>query len=296
MTKILVAGNRLSAAVDEVRAVCALGVVAWDGLELELAAMLHTVRDVRTALESKGAEGAGLQQTVDSLQHQINPNIWQSAVNMNPVALKATTTDDRMTLARSAIAAARKQIAIYEETKPGVHRQQAIALCTPIRLHLIEAAEAAASVGDRVERFRLAPEVEGLSSDMKMLSGLLSMEPRLSWDPAFAGAFDAENHLRRDVMGLGPIERPYSGTIDPTDAMNIVKNTLSDSQAGKSTASGARFDNPRSAGWRHRYKVSVDTNDSSTHWTNQDTISARRPSLKTPLFFDTLLDFRCRNR
>ncbi len=249
----MIAANRMSAALDEVRALADLRPVEWDHVASELAATLHTVPQVRAELEDKqsglGAEAVALEHALDKLRDRVGNLIWQGALSMRPISLSPTTMDDRMVLARSAIAAARAQISMFQLQKPGEHRDQAIALCAPIRLHLVEASSAAEAVADRGERIKLAPDVEGLASDMKTLGALLSIEPKLQWDQAFAASFDAENHLRAVILGGGQtLPRPYSGTIDPEAAMNLVKGTKPDGTVTPAVAlTSSTFADPQSA-------------------------------------------------
>ena len=150
-------------------------------------------------------------------------------------------TDDQLALARQAILAARTAVQAF-----GAGTAVAIDVFTPIPMHLATAAQTARDISDRRQRRGLVADVEALSGDMDVAAQLLGMEPRYPWHISFAAGFDAENRLR-ESLGLAKRPRPYSGAVDPAEALRQLTQMTSSKDGRDPAAMPPQFQTPVAA-------------------------------------------------
>ncbi|HEY3803646.1 MAG TPA: hypothetical protein VGL61_13615 [Kofleriaceae bacterium] len=239
------AANQMNATLDDIRALAKLQPVDWVTLEPDLASLFSEIQELVTVVvadPSIQSEGIELQKALVELEGEIDPKVVAAARAKTTVPARPMTAGDSMALVRLEIAAARKQVAVFQAAAPGANRDRAAALAEPLHLHLQQAVAASLDVADRGTRIKLTGDVQALSADMSSLAQLLGVEPKLEWSSAFASAFDTENHLR-STIGLEKLARPYTGTIDPVKAAEAVEQMAE----GKAPAASGRFTDPQAA-------------------------------------------------
>jgi hypothetical protein len=226
--------------------------VDFEAVSHEVGGLVVGVKRLEAALASEGlgalkdeldTELVQLARTAEGAGDTGVAKMIRTRVVANPQPVVAVTSSERMELCRQAIAGARQAAATFRRDKPGNDREAAIALCIPIPQQLATATDAALSVTDRSERMKLKSDVEGLSLDLDDVAQLLSMPPKLKWDLVFAQTFDGEEQLRHAIgidknLAKGSVARlrPYSGTIDPDHAIEVVSGVAHGSSTPASSA------------------------------------------------------------
>jgi hypothetical protein len=89
--------------------------------------------------------------------------------------------------------------------------------CAPIASKLAMAGELALGI-EIPQRPALVPTVAATSHKLDALRQMLGMTPKQPWNLAYAQMFDTEASLL-NMFGQSPKHRPYSGTIDPGQAV-----------------------------------------------------------------------------
>jgi hypothetical protein len=219
----------------------------WSRLRVPLANMLLEVHELR--LELLSDQSASLKEHLDGalahLHHMVPEKLWESAAAVTRgVALGVMGEKQHLELARQAIAALTTEVGRFRALKPGSDRAQAIEICAPLPTHCAVAIDAAMAITDRRRRFTLTPDVERASSELDFLASFLVMAPRLTWDRSFAAVFDAENRLRQ-AIGATPRVRPYSGKVDPKEALDQIEHAANGSR--EPDGARLRFTDPTSA-------------------------------------------------
>ena len=239
------AAGRVTAALDDARDLTATEAVDWGATRSALVAVQQVAVDLQQALLPKSTgEAAGLSNALRRFGARVDAGVWGSVGSSGRVEPPSINASDRLELARLAMGEVRSRIAGIG-AKP--EEDAAVTLCAPIHLHLARATDALVQV-PKVQRLQIDPELQALRADMEMLGRVLKMAPRAKWHREFATAFDAEYQLRTYVLGAEPYARPYSGEIDPQDALVNVKQMIADAEQGKSVVpSQTQVSDPQSA-------------------------------------------------
>jgi hypothetical protein len=232
--RIVIAAQRLASACREAVALAAVARVDWAHVEHELAGALVAGHKLGHELQSRqlGGEATELQQGIDQLEGLVDPDTLAGAQAANRAfPYPPVTASEQGELARHAMAAVRIQAGVFVAQRADEDPAKTVLLFEPLLQHLATAADAVGAT-DRTGRKALVPDVEQVSQALDAVAIAMAVEPKLPWHRTYATAFDSENQIRK-ALGRDPRHRPYSGTVDPAKAAELIKGA----------AQGARDEN-----------------------------------------------------
>jgi hypothetical protein len=245
--QLVLTTSEVIAMIREARELGTISKIDWHSVTDELSAAFAAIADLNRSLDGELEPlRPELGSALRSLRALVPEASWKAAGARKGATAKPTSEVERLELARHALAAVREQVARFRAAKPTDDRQQAIALCTPIIGHLGIASDAVTSVADRRQRATLKVDANATSTALDFVAEHLAMAPKLKWDRAFAAAFDAENALRGQ-LGLLARPRPYSGSVDPSQAIEQVKATAEGAPGASPPAADVELESPQQA-------------------------------------------------
>lgn len=247
--KIALAGSEIAGLLREVQRVAQLEKIDWKAVQLELAQGLAAVTTLRAMMKGQALHTvrAELAEALGAVENVVPAKAWQGAQASKDVKPAAPLdADASFELARNAVIAACREVTVFKSMTPtGNDKAEGLALMAPIAQHFQTAIDAAVRV-PKHQRMALVPDMELASKGMDHADGFLSAPPKAKWHRVYAAAFDAENRAR-ETIGAKPLRvRTYSGTVDPEQAIETVKDMARDGKAVEGWASKA-FDTPQQA-------------------------------------------------
>jgi len=198
----------------------------WQALHAELGDMFAQLGPVRAQLGTDGELArTELDASVLRLKEVVPQKLLdQRAANVKP--LKGLDAADHLELARQALAAVTREVAVFRNLKQGDDRQQTLELMQHLPSHFRVAAASAARVPKK-PRMALYQDLNLAVSGMSDVAKFLTGAPRAPWHRIYAAAFDAELFARETIGEAGGVvdrseRRPYTGTIDPGEALATI--------------------------------------------------------------------------
>lgn len=248
--KVAIAGTEVVSMLQEAVLISVIdkdNPVEWKKTEAELAYSLQAVGVLHAQMkdgELKQVDGE-LTAALKSFEAIVPKKSWKDAHDAKQIKpLAALSMDENYELARNAIIAACREVTKFKgSTRSDTERVNTTTATLPLHFHT--ASTAARLVKDRDLRITLHDDMALASKGMEYLNAFVAMDPPIPWNRLYAAAFDAENDARHSI-GLNPVKRVYSGTIDPNEALKAVQNTVSDGRVSGSWSKKV-FHNPEQA-------------------------------------------------
>lgn len=140
---LVAAGARLAAALEETAALARLEPVRWAPHALEISTAAVATQRIAAALrvEKMATTAERVETALVALGRVVEPSVWAASLAANKVAAVPMSEQDRVELAQQALAAVARQAAIADTSASGA-REQVLAHCGPIPLHLDSAIDA----------------------------------------------------------------------------------------------------------------------------------------------------------
>ncbi len=251
-SRLAVAATEIAHGCAEVQRVMELGTVEqWTAVGAELRAVLAAGRELLRALEDDrlAPVKAELFEALRALGRQAQPEALNADEGEDPGEMKGLDADERIRMYRLMLAAARERI----RALPGVGKGEAassrlVALAGEVAGDVGYVAEGLAAMKDTAAKRALKKDALATVESIDEIEGWIDAG-EIPWHRELARLFDAEAKLvaQSHVPRRHRPDRPYSGTMDPKEALAAVEGAPSADGADLGAICSRPFADPKSA-------------------------------------------------
>ncbi len=236
-TVVGIAGSKVSQLVEQL---ARDEKVQWEPLGDSLAAMYGALQllDGRLRKQKLGVVADEVDASITLLAARMPSKAaerMRSATPNKDATFDTGGNEQKLELVAFELSALKSSAAAARATASANNRDEIIAACVSLAASMQATTSQLVAVGDRKSRTRLKPHVEAISVELDAIAEWMAMSPRMPWHATLAATFDAENRLRA-AQGLVTRPRPYSGTVDPARALEIVRAAPTKKQDGATTS------------------------------------------------------------
>ncbi len=233
-----IAGSRVSQLLEQL---ARFEVAGWAPLGDSLASMYWTIEMLEQRLRKHD---------LAVIADEVDASVTSLAARMSSVAAAAMRspgkgrdskfdagdTEAKLELVAFELSAIKASAAAARATASADNRDEIVAACASLSAAMQATTSQLVAIGDRKSRTRLKPHVEAVSVELDAIAEWMAMSPRMPWHATLAATFDAENRLR-GAQGLVTRVRPYSGTVDPARALEIIRGAPATTQEASTSSS-----------------------------------------------------------